>query len=306
MTSRILQPGEIESLGSSQIPFLRLPERATLFHERAERLRQHAHDHALADYLRVIATIADAQQRCLNHHPLIAPPTARHLDRCREHGMPPLGALGLPRESVWRDDLKNIIAAVRSVLPEAARAAAKELEQAAPERLESVANGLLSGETEHLNPANAPLIAAALQVYWVQLADQLGKDSFARIEPAHLCPVCGSRPVASIARIGAQESGYRYLHCSLCSAEWHMVRIKCSNCESTKGIAYHHLEGGNAAIKAETCDECKSYAKIVYMERDPQVEPTADDLATLALDLLVDELGYQRSTPNLMLVHGAA
>lgn len=312
LISRILQPGEIESLASSQIPFLRLPERMALFAQRADRLRQLAHDHSLGDYLRLIAAIAQAQQHCLNHHPLIALPTARHLERCRVHGMPPLGALGLPREAVWREDLQRIISDVRDALPDAARAAVGELDRATPEALESMANALLSGETEHLNPANAPLIAAALQVYWVQLAAQLGSEQFPRIEPAHLCPACGSRPVAAIARIGAQEGGYRYLHCSLCSTEWHMVRIKCSNCESTKGIAYHHLEGtpyvgasAAQAIKAETCDECKSYAKIVYMERDPLVEPTADDLATLALDLLVDELGYQRSTPNLMLLHGA-
>ena len=35
-------------------------------------------------------------------------------------------------------------------------------------------------------------------------------------------------------------------------------------------------------------------------------EPVADDLATLALDLLVDEAGYSRSGPNLLLIGAAA
>jgi FdhE protein len=317
MTSRILQPGEIETLSSSQIPFLRLPDSATLFAQRAERLRQLAENHTLGDYLRLIAHIADAQQRCLDQHAPVAPPAAQHLQHCRDHGMPPLGALGLPRDAMWQAALARIIAHVKPHMPAAARAAADVLLAAAPDQLENFATALLSGETQHLNPANAPLLAAALQVYWVRLAAQLGSAQFPRIEPAHLCPVCGSRPVASIARIGAQESGYRYLHCALCSAEWHMVRIKCSHCESTKGIAYHHIDNAQAidtnrspamdrsqAIKTESCDECNSYAKIVYMERDPQVEPTADDLASLALDLLVSDMGYQRSTPNLMLLHG--
>jgi len=35
------------------------------------------------------------------------------------------------------------------------------------------------------------------------------------------------------------------------------------------------------------------------------VEPMADDLASIALDLLVDERGYARSGPNLLLHPGS-
>src|SRR5262249_14994082 len=133
---------------------------------------------------------------------------------------------------------------------------------------------------------------------------------FPRIDVATVCPCCGSRPVASIARIGAAESGYRYLHCALCGAEWHMVRIKCSHCESTKGISYEAIDDGTPAdrkaVKAEVCAECGTYLKIVYMDRDPQVEPVADDLASLPLDLLLDEAGKMPSGVNFMLVLGAA
>jgi FdhE protein len=41
-------------------------------------------------------------------------------------------------------------------------------------------------------------------------------------------------------------------------------------------------------------------------DKDPLVDPVADDLATLPLDLLVDEAGYERSGPNLFLLGGAA
>jgi FdhE protein len=40
------------------------------------------------------------------------------------------------------------------------------------------------------------------------------------------------------------------------------------------------------------------------MEKDPEVEPVADDLASVALDLLVSEAGMQRSGHNLMLLFG--
>ena len=48
---------------------------------------------------------------------------------------------------------------------------------------------------------------------------------------------------------------------------------------------------------------CHSYLKIVYQEKGG-VNPVADDLTTLALDILVNEAGYARAGPNL-LVPGA-
>jgi FdhE protein len=121
--------------------------------------------------------------------------------------------------------------------------------------------------------------------------------------------------VASVSRIGADTSGTRYLHCALCQTEWHMVRIKCTHCESTKGITYQELESASGealaatmapkgSVRAECCDECGHYLKIVSMDKDPHVDPVADDLATVALDLLVSEAGKVRHGINYMLLWG--
>jgi FdhE protein len=40
------------------------------------------------------------------------------------------------------------------------------------------------------------------------------------------------------------------------------------------------------------------------MDRDPQVDPSADDLASTALDLLLVDTNMLRSGQNLMLIHG--
>jgi FdhE protein len=80
-----------------------------------------------------------------------------------------------------------------------------------------------------------------------------------------------------------------------------VVRVKCTNCDSTKGIAYHGIDGGSEALKAESCDECRTYRKIGYQEKDYDFEPLADDLASLTLDLLMNEAGYRRSSPNPLL-----
>jgi formate dehydrogenase maturation protein FdhE len=45
---------------------------------------------------------------------------------------------------------------------------------------------------------------------------------------------------------------------------------------------------------------------ILYQEKDPLLDAMADDLATLSLDLLVDEQGFRRSGPNFLLHPGSS
>ena len=142
---------------------------------------------------------------------------------------------------------------------------------------------------------------------WTASAARLGGSQIAALDVPGVCPCCGFLPVASVVRGGGEVGNLRYLHCALCNTEWNLVRVKCSSCDATEGISYRHLETDSVkaagAVRAETCEACKSYLKIVYAEKDA-VDPVADDLATLALDILVDEAGYSRSGPNLLLVPG--
>lgn len=304
MSQRILQPGEIERLASTEIPFLRPPDRRALFADRAARLRQLAAGHAMGDYLEFVAKIADAQQWALENLPTVMLPRPEHVERCREHAMPPLNVQSHPRDRAWCDILRMMLRRIAALTEGRVRDIASKLEHERDELYEAQASKLLAGITFGLDLGTAPLIGAALQVYWVHMATSLGAEAIGRIDVATVCPSCGSRPVASIARIGGKEDGYRYLHCSLCSTEWHMVRIKCTSCESTKGIEYQGIEGGSKAVLAESCGECGTYLKVLYMSRDPQLESTADDLASTALDLLMADTGKLRSGPNLMLLHG--
>ena len=80
------------------------------------------------------------------------------------------------------------------------------------------------------------------------------------------------------------------------------MRIKCAVCGSTKGIGYEEIEGGPGTVKAETCEACRSYVKILYQHKNPALDPVADDVATLALDLLVRESGYRRGAVNPFLL----
>jgi FdhE protein len=75
-------------------------------------------------------------------------------------------------------------------------------------------------------------------------------------------------------------AGLRFLVCAFCATEWHLVRIKCASCASTEGIAYFEIEGTGGLVKAETCDQCRTYSKIVFAEKKADAGVFADDLAT--------------------------
>ncbi|HXU92850.1 MAG TPA: formate dehydrogenase accessory protein FdhE [Gallionella sp.] len=300
-TTSIIQPGEIgRPIGD--IPFIRIPERNAVFRDRAMRLRTLAQDHAMKDFLSFMANVCDAQQAVLNAFPEVLLPAEAQLMLCREHGMPPFSVQSWQRDPSWQDALRRIAAQLQESATPASKETLARLQQMDGASLEVFADAVLSGRYQGMDLAAAPFVAAALQVYWTHMVTTLGVRAFGRSDISNLCPVCASPPVASIVRTGGAENGGRYLSCSLCETQWHMVRVKCSNCESTKGIGYYSIEGASGSVKAESCDECGTYLKIAYMDKEPQVDPVADDLATLVLDLMMDGTGKSRSGPNLFLM----
>jgi FdhE protein len=295
---RILAPGRMEA-PAGEIRFLFLPGR-DLFAARAERFRHLAEGHSLGDYLAFLASLSEAQQVALNQYPPMSLPDPEEQAQCREHGMPLLGARSLPRYPAWRDGLTMILRRINEAdLPAAARETVAGLINEGEAGLEEMADSILAGDPAGIPPQKLPFVAAALQVYWVYMASSMEEQAFSRLEEGGVCPVCGSYPVAGIVRSGGAEHGLRYLCCSLCAAQWHMVRIKCSNCESTHGIDYYTLEGSNGAVKAESCDNCGAYLKLLYLEKDSRMEAMADDLATIALDMLMEKEGKARVGLNL-------
>lgn len=298
---RILQPGEIESLDRIEFPRLRLPQPASLFTERAARLRQKADGHPIADYLRFLAHLVDLQAQAATTvatQPVAEAVIAQSLD----HGMPVLPAPLRP-DPAWLGVLRQLLAGVLALqdLPQALRQSAQALAARGDAELEALAQAFLGDQATPAELAAQPLVMAALQVVYADIASRLDTQRIAYVDPASICPVCGSAPVVSVLRIGGEAGGHRYLHCGLCATEWHMVRVKCSHCESTKGVRYQGIEGGDPAVLAETCDTCHTYRKQVNQEKDPLVEPLADDLASLTLDLLMADTAYGRASGNPLL-----
>lgn len=322
VASKLLSPEEIAVRAGEQITFLRLPE-SDVFAEREMRLRQLAAGHAMRDYLLFTAELARAQHELLKRPTVLRLPTVEDVETAANAGQPLLHTHTWPRDPAWRDGLRALMGSLAArVPPGPAHELVMSLATAGDDHLELQAERLLSGVMLGLDLGTAPLIAAALQLHWTRLIQQTqARDGdaklapFGRIDDTTVCPCCGSRPTASITRIGAEGSGFRYLSCSLCASQWHYVRVKCARCQSTKGISFQSLEaqdgasasatGANpGAVQVECCDQCGHYLKIVHMEKDQQVEPMADDLASLTLDLLVSDTGLTRHGVNLLLLFG--
>ncbi|MCI2808107.1 formate dehydrogenase accessory protein FdhE [Eoetvoesiella caeni] len=301
---RILSRGEIESLDHTAIPRFGLPVRATVFADRAARLRHLAQDNPASAYLLLMAKLVDAQQRVLSGFSAPEAPAER-LSLAQAHGMPPMQAIGWQRDPAWRGMLVAMLDHVAGAgVPEPAAKVCAQLKRLAHEdsaALETMADAVLAERDGEVDSAMAPFVMAALQVYWTDLAGRFDERQLPVVSPFGVCPVCASLPVASVVRIGGQRDGCRYLCCSLCSTQWHLVRVTCSHCEQTEGIAYHSIEGGPEGIKAESCDHCHTYRKIFYHDKDQYFEAVADDLATLPLDVLMGEEGYLRASANPLL-----
>jgi FdhE protein len=309
---RVLDPEQIEGFAEREIPRLRLPARADLFANRARRLRSLSRSDkagqggAIGDYLELVAVIAEAQQSARSLL-TAAGPSAEDLQRARTHGMPLIQAVGFERDGSWRGILEHICASVLGAselgraLPQEVRHTCIRLRGAPAGMLEQQADAVLALRTHEVDLAAAPLIMSALQVYWLELAGRFSAAEVPQLPVLGVCPICGMLPVASVVRIDGGSAGYRYLHCALCATEWHMVRVTCSQCQATKDLGYYSIEGGPDAVRAEACPECRSYRKILYQEKDVGVEPVADDLASVALDLLMSAEGFQRASGNPML-----
>lgn len=282
-----------------------LPVPATLFARRAARLDVLAEGHPMAAWLRFLADLVRAQADAATWGGTAAAISAAETERAVSAGMPPLAPDSHRRDHAWREALFIILRALESAaLPEPAQAAIERLHELDAGALETCADAYLGGSVPAQQAADAVYVAAALQVYFARQAATLAPGALALLPQRGRCPVCGSAPVAGMVTAAGKLPGLRYLHCGLCATAWNHVRAACVNCGDTRSVALHEIEGGNGAVKAETCAACRGYAKMLYQAQDMKVEPMADDLASLGLDMLLADAGWSRHAPNPLILVG--
>jgi len=273
------------------------PDPATLFARRAARFAARAEGHDLAPYLRFMAGIAQAQASLLPDLPPLPPIPLDHAARAAEHAMPPIDRARLLDDPALTETIARFLATVATIpMPQPAAAALARLRTGPAAQRQHLANALedavaADAVAEHV------FIAAALQLHAARLAALLPPDLLQPVGTG-VCPACGGAPVACVLvdRPGAHHA--RYCVCATCATHWNAVRVTCVLCGGTQGIAYHHIEGRDAGIAAETCNTCHGYVKLLSQAEHPELDPVADDVASLGLDLKLQDAGWRRGAVN--------
>ncbi|KXO75786.1 formate dehydrogenase accessory protein FdhE [Brucella anthropi] len=273
-------------------PFVQLPDPGMLFAERAGRLRLLGSVSPLKPYLEFIADLSEAQSDIAAG---LGPATVAQGDeRGREFGMPAIDRADAISEPALNTVFDRLFERARNIAKpqDAADALERVASSDAGERrrmIEALFAGVLPPEAiaEHI------YIWAGLQLHFTRLASALDPKLLKPVADG-VCPTCGSMPSSSMVVGWHGAHGARFCSCSVCNTLWHYVRVKCVCCGSTKGIGYKEVEEGGGIIKAETCDECQSWVKIIYQQLSADADPMADDIASLGLDMLMRETPYRR------------
>jgi FdhE protein len=110
------------------------------------------------------------------------------------------------------------------------------------------------------------------------------------------CPVCGSAP--SLAMI--DEDNRRYIVCTLCETRGKIFRIGCANC-LVKDPTQIDLLVDEDEIRVDLCKKCKSYIKSFKADVFARFkDPFLIDLISMPLDVVAQERGYERRSPNVL------
>ncbi|MCO6390532.1 formate dehydrogenase accessory protein FdhE [Aliihoeflea aestuarii] len=303
MPRKIPVSGDMTAIGEVRTPpVARVPDPLRLFERRAQRFRQLGEGEGIGPYLRFLGDICVAQHAVASELPAPQATDESALKRALDHGMPPLDRGAFRPDADFKSLSERLFGALDAVdKPAAAQTALNDVRNADDGQLRVMVANLMADAVPVETMAAHAYLAAALQIRFVRAASVLPERQLASVGSG-ACPACGGPPVASIIVGWPHAGGARYCGCALCGTLWHHVRIKCAICSSTKGIRYQEIEDGPGTIKAETCDECGCYVKMFNQQKDASMEPFADDVGSLGVDLLMRETRFRRGAFNPFLL----
>ena len=285
-----MTPEQIQSKPFFYKPFY-IPPKADLFAQRALRFQELARqdNSSWHDYLSIMASLAQAQQHALDQHP-----------RQPETALPRVPTV--PPHTIG--SLKTIIRHIAPTLSEATQATLQTLLNTPEAELTALAERILQGDIpEHEKPYQIWL-HAALQVAYTAQAQQQSDDTVPPQDDRAHCPNCGNEAIASVILSGGDWDGLRYQHCPLCNSQWNALRAKCTYCGDQSAISHQQIDTPEAppvyqGARAECCGKCHHYRKVFLHSQQHHADPVADDLASLALDILLAEQNeYTRGGHN--------
>lgn len=108
------------------------------------------------------------------------------------------------------------------------------------------------------------------------------------------CFVCGAG--ATLAELQGNDQE-KHLRCGRCGADWKFRRLACAYCrrDDPKLLGFFQIDGKEGSARAETCENCKGYLKVINAFSPNALEAIIiQDLATLPLDYIAQGRGYAR------------
>lgn len=299
--SATLQPDPSMIGGVPKAPFAFLPEPVRLFQTRARRFAFLAETSRLAPYLGFLGKLSTLQARLSATLPPVESVDADTVRIAASGAMPPIDRARLAADRPLGETLAALCDGAGEIdMPEQARLALDAVRAADEgDRLWLMGN-ILSDAIPDDSAAAHLFAGAAVQVHLARLAARLDADALVPVRSG-VCPACGGRPVTSSITGAMGIENLRYATCSCCATRWNEVRIKCLCCGSTKGVSYRSVETVDATVKAEVCSECNHWVKILHEGKNPTLDPVADDVGSLGLDVLMKETGIVRGGVNIYL-----
>lgn len=282
------------------IPFWLAPKK-DIFQLRSERFVElAAQEHSeWKSYLQLLAQVSQVQQTLLAECTI---PLPEEIDD--KYRLPTYDSAKVPAE--FHDLLKSFYQHIQTDLPSTSEQAWHDLLDMKKQSLTALAKRALKQEYKDEDQPYAIWVHAVLQIIWTHWALQIHETDVPTREERDHCPCCGSDGVGSIIYQKGELEGLRYLQCNLCNSQWHALRAKCTFCGNTKDMSFQSVEGvEDGALhgaSAECCDACHSYRKAYHLNKEQYADPIADDLASLAVDILVGEQGYSRGGANPFLI----
>ena len=288
--------------GVPKPPLAFLPEPVKLFQMRGRRFSFLAESNDLAPYLRFLAELSRLQARLAATLPPAEPLTPERLAKAADGAMPPIDRAALAADPALDAVLLALAEQAEAIdMPDEARQALAAVRAADVEQRLWLLSNVLADSVP--DDATAPHLfaAAAVQVHLARLAATLDADALVPVSTG-ICPACGGRPVTSSVMGMQGIENIRYASCAGCATQWNEVRVKCLCCGSNKDVRYRSVETIDATVKAEACRECNRWVKILYQVKNASLDPVADDVGSLGLDVLMKDTEFTRGGFNPYLV----
>jgi FdhE protein len=298
-------PEAIQAQEFFHIPFWQQPQ-ADIFSQRAQRLHELAAENSSdwQPYLQFLAAICTAQQTLLERYAeaewvLSVANTAETLLT------PALLSANHSLTDLLFADLHTLLQ--QQLSPTAAQVW-KELLQLSNEERCQLCQQALNQQLGVAQQDYQIWVNAVVQIIYTHAALNLAATAVKPLPELGFCPCCGTDAVGAVIIGHGELEGLRYLCCGVCNSRWHSVRARCSFCDNSRDLGVHRIEQAKEGVlsgaEAECCPSCHAYRKRYRLAKQQYADPIADDLASLSLDILLNEEGWQRGGANPFLLMG--